>query len=824
VIALASKKSGKSFRVLEPILRAIPPAPSVSKTSLRDVLKALAVALLAAAPLVVYHVATGVLATQGSREQAVETTKVRAKLLESHLQQIVSSLSSIAFDVSRRATVLDYLRAELSSQNDPGQHLKFDEELRKLSAIEKQHCVVRLVGPTGTILGSTLPSGEYGTSLPGFDPKLDLTDGSAPRIRAGLVVNGEEIIQIASVVPINMPGDSHAAIVLRAPRKNLEQSTHDWITEHAPGNRVLGVDAGGNCVLDSGLALMGERFARPTQEEAERWRKTGALGISTDEILNHLPAGAPLSAAIARVAHSESVVACGDVRPLQWSIAVFASRSAVAQGSPLGDWPVAILTLLGGGAAFAFAWTHRRRADSVVHPSLVGPILAGLGVLAVGAGATLYASRSVLERGRDVVHYFAQRIDGALRGEVDQYIEERVGYLNAIDDDVRAGADIRNAFMRYADEANRKYPGGWMTLHFTQEDGTPGTPIVHPQASFEAVLGEAKLPKGSVILQTPSVTLDFSSQSGDPRLVLDAPFMRHEGLARIVWAFDLSVLGQDLFSEVRTGGFEVALVESSTGKGMRVLYPFGRSLDPDAISGSRFRIPRQGNREVRLVFRHVHDIFGTAASRTYIVLGGLLISIVSSIGTTLLLSSLINYRRASRIDALTGLRNRPEFVFMLDRELQRAARYKRPLSVALVDVDFFKRINDTLGHAAGDDVLCAVGRTLEASVRTSDFVFRVGGEEFAILLAETDARAAMHVMQRVRERFASAPLEGAAHAGIITVSAGVATLLEHETPDEILQRADAALYEAKRSGRNRVLAAGPRIPLGSPQAQLQLAR
>ena len=152
-------------------------------------------------------------------------------------------------------------------------------------------------------------------------------------------------------------------------------------------------------------------------------------------------------------------------------------------------------------------------------------------------------------------------------------------------------------------------------------------------------------------------------------------------------------------------------------------------------------------------------------------------------------------------DGLTGLYDKATFAQLLRDELTRQARYGRPVTLVLMDLDHFKRINDTFGHADGDVVLHDVADTLQTQARTSDICGRFGGEEFAVILPEvaTDGGAlfAERVRKAVQERFAKTPYA-------CTVSLGVATALPGIKAEELVRAADSALYVAKHAGRNNV--------------------
>jgi len=156
-------------------------------------------------------------------------------------------------------------------------------------------------------------------------------------------------------------------------------------------------------------------------------------------------------------------------------------------------------------------------------------------------------------------------------------------------------------------------------------------------------------------------------------------------------------------------------------------------------------------------------------------------------------------------DPLTGVNNRGYFMELLNVELSRAIRHQRVLSVLLLDLDHFKSVNDTHGHAAGDEALRSVTRVIQASgLRKTDFFGRIGGEEFAIVLPETGLKSAAEVAERVRANLENAeiPVPGARLR--VTASIGVSQCQAGDTEDSLLQRADHAMYLAKNGGRNRV--------------------
>ncbi|MBK9384804.1 MAG: GGDEF domain-containing protein [Planctomycetes bacterium] len=196
----------------------------------------------------------------------------------------------------------------------------------------------------------------------------------------------------------------------------------------------------------------------------------------------------------------------------------------------------------------------------------------------------------------------------------------------------------------------------------------------------------------------------------------------------------------------------------------------------------------------------------TARAALELLAGSLLgLAVLALVVIVLTKRALRAQRHSSRLDPLTGLYGRRLFHELLSEEVAQAARYGRALSLAIVDLDAFKMINDTLGHRAGDRVLQGAAEVLRASVRKSDYVFRYGGEEFAILMPETDEVAAAVALERVRLSLAEHPLSYGRGEAQVRCSIGVTAYRAPESEEELVVRADRACYAAKRRGRNQVV-------------------
>lgn len=226
---------------------------------------------------------------------------------------------------------------------------------------------------------------------------------------------------------------------------------------------------------------------------------------------------------------------------------------------------------------------------------------------------------------------------------------------------------------------------------------------------------------------------------------------------------------------------------------------------------------RQIERHERDLLAQRVDIANRSESRNH-----LFMIIVGVSGTVMLAFALLSvralrrafareaaYREELRLlagtDELTGIANRRELLSGLKREIAASLRTDRPLAFALVDIDHFKRVNDTYGHPAGDEVIRKVARAALAAVRGCDLVGRIGGEEFAIVLPGAGVAQAYEICERLRQRIQSDLIELPEGETIsVSISSGVSRLMKGETADELVARADAALYQAKQGGRDQV--------------------
>jgi diguanylate cyclase (GGDEF)-like protein len=231
---------------------------------------------------------------------------------------------------------------------------------------------------------------------------------------------------------------------------------------------------------------------------------------------------------------------------------------------------------------------------------------------------------------------------------------------------------------------------------------------------------------------------------------------------------------------------------------------FGRGEALGGV-GSLAIIPLRSSREVTgaivMVGRAAHDV-GLADVRNLELLAAM------SAVSLETLWQLDEFTRRARTDQLTGLPNRRAFDEALTPALVLADRYELPLSLIMIDIDHFKTVNDSYGHAVGDAVLQSVARTVQGVIRESDLCARYGGEEIAVLLPNTPQKGAEELAERLRAAVERQPVRAEKQDVRVTASFGVAAVRESTTARlGLFEAADAALYEAKAAGRNQVKSA-----------------
>ncbi len=181
------------------------------------------------------------------------------------------------------------------------------------------------------------------------------------------------------------------------------------------------------------------------------------------------------------------------------------------------------------------------------------------------------------------------------------------------------------------------------------------------------------------------------------------------------------------------------------------------------------------------------------------------VELLSFLATTIALDmENLRLHKVAVTDPLTGAYNREFLAARLPAELETADAGERALSVAMVDVDHFKAINDRHGHGVGDEVLCEVARRLRAAIRAGDLLVRYGGEEFLVVLPRASAGQAWEIGERMRSKVAAGPIVVGPRLLPVRISVGIAQYRGNETAGELVQRADGALYTAKGNGRDRV--------------------
>jgi len=368
-------------------------------------------------------------------------------------------------------------------------------------------------------------------------------------------------------------------------------------------------------------------------------------------------------------------------------------------------------------------------------------------------------------------------------------------------------------------------------IYYMEARSPQGAPMGYDHASDPSRLHALSLSRDSgQIVATGRITALGEKVSGAGAFVLfrpvyrkgatlDSPRQRHDALAGFAAAIFLTgeMVG-NVLDRLQPRGMTVTLYDLSAPPGEQFLAVW-------PASASRHTPPGQAGKPARLQYSSALEVGGrqwaavfapdsraslsTASTRAWSVLfAGLTFALLLAVYLRSEQRSARLMREQAMTDPLTGLYNRRYLLELLPREFARAKRYGASIAAVMLDIDHFKRINDELGHPAGDAVLRELGYLLKASVRESDVACRYGGEEFVLILPEASLEDVRRRAEALRLGAKSMRLEHRGRPiGPVSISLGIASFPEHASdPEELLRRADEAMYEAKNAGRDTVRA------------------
>ena len=271
---------------------------------------------------------------------------------------------------------------------------------------------------------------------------------------------------------------------------------------------------------------------------------------------------------------------------------------------------------------------------------------------------------------------------------------------------------------------------------------------------------------------------------------------------------DLPQLTQKLGLQLQTS-LEADRILDIFFQGIQQLLPVSGLMFQHLDSDLLLRLGQSASYSISFQLRHEGESIGELQFERDPPFDAQELGILESLLSCLLypLRNALLYRVATQSalrDPLTGTGNRIAMEQSLSRELEVSRRSKQPLSVLMLDIDHFKRVNDDYGHYTGDEVLRTIAQAVKGQLRNIDRVFRYGGEEFVVLLTDTNCETAVQIGERLRSAVLGLAFPHLAPSLSMSISLGCSTLLPSETADSLVRRADDALYVAKREGRNRL--------------------
>lgn len=431
-----------------------------------------------------------------------------------------------------------------------------------------------------------------------------------------------------------------------------------------------------------------------------------------------------------------------------------------------------------------------------------------IGALAVGlllVGVTFALRYRVFQLAEEDARDYSAALASSCARQIEDAFRLRSGLLHDFSWDLTRTSSPETVFRERAEFLRRDF-GGTLLVRWDSppKEGPRGVWI-----EGDRQLEDAKpLPaaREGELSSSATTRVGLFAYPGSGEGVLVASRLAGEGREGwLYWAESLPEILRRSLSVVPVEGYQVTV---RSGDKSFPLFPEFRAAADVPVQKSRVSLPG-GDWEVEVatgesVMGHRYQLLGLV-----VTILGLVLAAGGAATAYFLSANADSLREVSSKDELTGIRNRRAFNEMMEREVSIADRYRRALSLMLLDLDHFKQINDTMGHAIGDEVLRVAAETINRAVRETDVPFRFGGEEFAVLMAETDLVAAAGIAERIRGAVESTPISTEKGPVRLTISIGVTGFQSGESIDQFLTRADMALYRAKAEGRNRVVVDRP---------------
>ncbi len=420
------------------------------------------------------------------------------------------------------------------------------------------------------------------------------------------------------------------------------------------------------------------------------------------------------------------------------------------------------------------------------------------------AAITFFLRHSIYRLGESESAEEGRRFAALCAGDIEELFQIRSVLLRELSEEAEFFAKEESAFQKEVASLEKDFQGDLFALWPAVGNGFPqgiwsGEEESLEVNSWKSTLSANPGKAGKFHLQL------FSNPNGVVSALLVFAFDWKGQLSYLGWKIPIqaslhpslvSILGKDYEVTILQSEKKFALYTGVDSDSQADLYSARAS-----ILGEDLKIELKP-RMATLIRRYDFVAYVVTILGLILALGGAAVTYFESARTAQL-------KEDSSRDPLTNLRNRRAFNDLIERETAIAQRYQRPLCLLILDLDHFKKINDTLGHASGDQVLQIAADTIQNSIRDTDVAFRFGGEEFAVIMAETNLLSAGGIAERIRIALEKTPFHTSKGKIHCTVSIGITGYRPGEAIDDLISRADMALYKAKGEGRNRVVTERP---------------